>query len=274
MTGTPVTRRIGAWRRRLALALGLLASLPAARADTLAEIREAGVIRVCADPHNLPFSDKDLAPAGYELEIAGKIAEELGVRLDYLWFHTGYGKRALRQLQEGRCDFFMGLPTVMAGSLPRLALSRPYYVTGFVPVVRPGPGYRQLSKFKDGKVGVEMMTVADFQLFRQGYSRDLYRNQAAIFHALAARQIDAALMWYPTAAWLIKSTPEAGLAVLAQDGDPSLRYEIAVALRREDESLRLSIDTILSRLEAEGGIQQILQRYGLSVGPEQTNKQP
>lgn len=274
MTNASVTASGSAWRRRLAFALGLLASLPAARADALADIREAGIIRVCADPHNLPFSDQDLAPAGYELEIAGKIAEGLGVRLDYLWFHTGYGKRALRQLQEGRCDFFMGLPTAMAGSLPRLALSRPYYATGFVPVVRPRPGIQQLSEFKDGKVGVEMMTVADFQLFRQGYDRELYRNQADIFRALTAGQIDAGLMWQPTAAWLIKGTPKAGLAVLTNDGDARLHYEIAVAVRREDESLRLSINAILDRLAAEGGIRQILQRYGLSTGPKHTDKQP
>lgn len=272
MTRAPVNRSRSAWRRRLALALGLLASLPAARADALADIREAGVIRVCADPHNLPFSDQDLAPAGYELEIAGKIADGLGVRLDYLWFHTGYGKRALRQLQEGRCDFFMGLPTAMAGSLPRLALSRPYYVTGFVPVARPRPGLRQLSELKDGKVGVEMMTVADFQLFRQGYDRELYRKQADIFQALAAGQIAAGLMWYPTAAWLIKGAPEAGLDVLA--GAPGLGYEIAVAVRREDESLHLAIDAILDRLETAGGIRQILQRYGLSSSPAQTDQQP
>lgn len=272
MTGAPVTRAGGAWRRQMALALGMLASLPAARADALADIREAGVIRVCADPHNLPFSDQDQAPAGYELEIAGKIADGLGVRLDYLWFHTGYGKRALRQLQEGRCDFFMGLPTAMAGSLPRLALSRPYYVTGFVPVARPRPDLRQLSELKDGKVGVEMMTVADFQLFRQGYDRELYRTQAEIFQGLATGQIAAGLMWYPTAAWLIKGAPEAGLAVLG--GDPGLRYEIAVALRREDESLRLAIDAILDRLETEGDIRQILQRYGLSSSPAQTDQQP
>lgn len=272
MTGAPVTRTGGAWRRRLVLALGLLASLPAARADALADIREAGVIRVCADPHNLPFSDQDLAPPGYELEIAGKIAEGLGVRLDYLWFHTTYGKRALRQLQEGRCDFFMGLPTAMASSLPRLALSRPYYSTGFVPIARSRPGLRQLSELGGGKVGVEMMTVADFQLFRQGYDRELYRTQADIFQALAVGQIAAGLMWQPTAAWLIKGSPEAGLDVLA--GDHSLRYEIAVAVRREDESLRLAIDAILGRLAADGGIRQILQRYGLSTGPEQTDKQP
>lgn len=272
MTGAPVNRSGRPWRRRLALALGLLASLPAARADALADIREAGVIRVCADPHNLPFSDQDLAPAGYELEIAGKIAEGLGVRLDYLWFHTGYGKRALRQLQEGRCDFFMGLPTAMAGSLPRLALSRPYYATGFVPAVRARPGKQQLSDFKDAKVGVEMMTVADFQLFRQGYSRELYRTQVDIFQGLATGQVAAGLMWYPTAAWLIKGAPEAGLAVLA--GDPGLRYEIAVALRREDENLRLAIDAILGRLDAEGAIRQTLQRYGLSTWPTHTDKQP
>lgn len=274
MTGAPVTRTGGAWCRKLALALGLLATLPAARADTLAEILEAGVIRVCADPDNLPFSNQGLAPAGYELEIAGKIAEGLGIRLDYMWFHTGYGKRALRQLQEGRCDFFMGLPTAMAASLPRLALSRPYYVTGFAPVVRPGPGRGQLSEFKDVKVGVEMITVADFQLFRQGYTRDLYRNQAEIFQALAAGKIDAGLMWYPTAAWLIKGKPEVGLVVLPDDNAPLPHYEIAIALRHDDENLRRSINEILGRLEAEGTIHQILQRYGLSSWPKQLNKQP
>jgi ABC-type amino acid transport substrate-binding protein len=253
------------WRTRFCRSLLLLTSLcwlGNASAGGLEEIRNAGVIRVCADPHNLPFSDMGLAPAGFNLDIAAEIARDLQVRLDYLWFHTAYSGRVLRQMYEHNCDFFMGLPTTMAASAPRLLLTRPYLRAGFVPVVREDSAIRSMADARDEKIGVEMMTVADFHLFRAGYRRDLYRNQEELFEALSKGQVRAAMMWLPVAAWSLKQHPEAGLKLLPVD-DPALEFSLAIGVRKEDPDLRARIDQVLERLNASGELQRVLGRYGL-----------
>lgn len=231
-------------------------------AGGLEEIQAAGVIRVCADPHNLPFSDMGLAPAGYDLDIAAEIARDLDVRLDYLWFHTAYGGRVLRQLYEHRCDFFMGLPSSMADSAPRLLLTHPYLHTGFVTVVRRDSSIHSLEDIREEKVGVEMMTVADFHLFRAGYGRDLYRSQEEVFQALQSGHVKAALMWLPVAAWSLKQHPDAEFKLLPVT-DPHLEFSLTIGVRKEDSDLQARIDQTLERLRVSGALQQIWGRYGM-----------
>jgi ABC-type amino acid transport substrate-binding protein len=234
-----------------------------AQAGGLEEIQSAGVIRVCADPHNLPFSDMGMAPAGFNLDIAGEIARDLNLRLDYLWFHTAYGGRVLRQLYEHNCDFFMGLPDTMAASNPRLLLTRPYLRAGFVPIVRQDSTMHDLADTKNEAVGVEMMTVADFHLFRSGYRRDLYRNQEELFQALVKNRVKIAVMWLPVAAWLRQQHPEANLRMLPVDAS-DMQFSLAIGVRKEDPDLRERIDQVLDRLIRSGKLQQLLSRYGLT----------
>lgn len=257
------------WRRCLCslLMLASLCRAGQASAGGVEEIQNAGVIRVCADPNNLPFSDKSLSPAGFNLDIANEIARDLQVRLDYLWFHTAYGSRVLRQLYEHNCDFFMGLPSTMAASAPRLLLTRPYLRAGFVPVVRQDSTVRSLADARDEKIGVEMMTVADFHLFRAGYRRDLYRNQEQLFQAVSKGDVQAAMMWQPVAAWDLKQHPEAGLKLLPVD-DPTLEFALAIGVRKEDADLRARIEQVLDRLRSSGELQRVLGRYGLTYGLE------
>jgi len=44
----------------------------------------AGVLRVCADPNNLPFSNQKLE--GFENKLAELIAKESGETLEYTWW--------------------------------------------------------------------------------------------------------------------------------------------------------------------------------------------
>ncbi|HEY6898493.1 MAG TPA: transporter substrate-binding domain-containing protein [Rhodocyclaceae bacterium] len=256
-----ITAAAGILRRGLAL-VALVLPLQPAQAGGLDEIQAAGVIRVCADPHNLPFSDMGLAPAGYDLDIAAEIAKALGVRLDYLWFHTSYEKRVLRQLYEGNCDFFMGLPTSIAESAPRLILTRPYLRVGFVPVVPDDSAATSLADLKGEKIGVEMMTVADFHLFRNGYARDLYRSQEEMFEALQSGRLRAAMMWLPVVDWEIKRHGGAALKLLPI-ADAAIQFPLAIAVRKEDTDLRERINAVLASLDASGVIAQTLGRYGL-----------
>jgi len=75
----------------------LLASAPAVLpAQTLRpQLQSAGVLRVCADPDNLPFSNQK--GEGYENKLAELIAETWHSRVEYAWWpiRRGFFARAL-----------------------------------------------------------------------------------------------------------------------------------------------------------------------------------
>ena len=89
----------------------------------------APVLRVCADPDNMPFSnDKG---EGFENKLAELIADKLGQDLEYTWFQetTGYVPNTDRQ---GACDLVMGY----AQGTGLIEDTNPYYHTSYVLITR------------------------------------------------------------------------------------------------------------------------------------------
>ena len=78
------------------------------------------VLRVCADPNNLPYSNEK--QEGFENRIAELVARELKAELRYTWWaqRRGYIRNTIR---AGLCDVYIGMPT----GLDMLLLTRPYY---------------------------------------------------------------------------------------------------------------------------------------------------
>src|SRR5262245_35092488 len=70
------------------------------------ELVDPKVFRVCADPHNLPYSDT--TGAGFENKIAELFAKELGKGISFTWFPnaTGFVSRTLALY---KCDIIMGV---------------------------------------------------------------------------------------------------------------------------------------------------------------------
>jgi ABC-type amino acid transport substrate-binding protein len=66
------------------------------------------VIRITADPNNLPFTNDRLE--GFENKIADLIAHELGAGVEYTWRaqRRGFFRTALK---EGEADLVLGVPT-------------------------------------------------------------------------------------------------------------------------------------------------------------------
>ena len=85
-------------------------------------------LRVCADPNNLPFSDR--AGRGFENKIAELVAADLGQPLQYYWWaeRRGFLRKTLNAM---KCDVVIGTPR-----LGGLKSTRPYYRSGYVWVSR------------------------------------------------------------------------------------------------------------------------------------------
>src|SRR5690606_27324011 len=95
------------------------AALLAAAGVTAAEEGE-GLLRVCADANNMPFSNA--AGEGFENALAELLAAELGLELTYTWMPQRRGF-VRNTLNAGLCDLMMGVPA----DYEMTATTRPYY---------------------------------------------------------------------------------------------------------------------------------------------------
>src|SRR5215470_11375004 len=75
--------------------------------DLSIELVDPKVLRVCADPRNLPFSDEK--GEGFENKLAVLFAEKLQKKLDYMYFPQATGFVRVT-LGAHRCDVIMGFP--------------------------------------------------------------------------------------------------------------------------------------------------------------------
>ena len=77
------------------------------------------------DQNNLPYSTAHPKPAGFEYEVAGLLAEELGVRLRVYWAYSSHDSYPSK-LSRGLCDVLLGV-AVDDRFEQRVNFSRPYY---------------------------------------------------------------------------------------------------------------------------------------------------
>src|ERR1041384_4855632 len=87
------------------------------------------VLRVCADPNNLPFTNK--AGEGFENKIAELLAADLHQRLEYTWWRQT-GRFFKNTLGAKRCDVVLGAPR----GFPDALETAPYYTSTYVFVTR------------------------------------------------------------------------------------------------------------------------------------------
>jgi ABC-type amino acid transport substrate-binding protein len=242
--------------KRVALAVAVALAATAGRGGA-----EPATVRLCADPLNPPFSARDQGEPGFEVEIARAIAATLGAELGVHWFPAVRETAALRQLYEGRCDLFMGLPVAerFRDGKPRLGFSRPYYVMRQV-IVSPAVGGVASPQDLAGKlVGVQAMTLGDSLVFERGHRRRVYLTPAETFGALVNGEVDAVVIESPLAGWFVKTTP--GFRAV-DAGDRARDLDIGLAVRREDGQLRAAIDGALAQLSS-AAVPDILARYGI-----------
>src|SRR5436190_1247400 len=66
------------------------------------------VLRIAADPNNLPFTNDKLE--GFENKIAALIARELGADIEYTWWaqRRGFFRD---NIKHGECNIVMGVPS-------------------------------------------------------------------------------------------------------------------------------------------------------------------
>jgi mxaJ protein len=239
----------------------------------------AKVLRVCADPDNLPFSNEK--GEGFDNKIAALIASDLGDSLAYTWWPTRRG--FLRNtLSDRRCDVVMGVPKDYDPIVP----STPYYRASYVLVTRHDRGYTitglddpALSKLK---IGVDMMgddyanTPPGMALNQRGLGAHLVgfhtfydadNRPGASVKAVADGSVDAAVVWGPIAGYYAKQSPVKLDIVALPDSDKvsgfQFAYDVVMGVRHGDRTHLTQLNGVIARRKSD--IDQILRDYGIST---------
>jgi quinoprotein dehydrogenase-associated probable ABC transporter substrate-binding protein len=229
-------------------------------------------LRVCADPDNLPYSQRD--ESGFENRIARLVADDMGAKLSYFWQEQGRGF-VRKTLGAGQCDLFVGVPA----GYERVLATRPYYRSTYVAVYRNGAkpfdGFEPAS-LRGRRIGVQLIgddlvaSPPGYALARAGAIDNVqgfavYGDGPAgrrMIAALAAGQIDMALVWGPQAGYFAHraGVPLTVVPATAPQGLPvPFEYSIAMGVRKGDTALRDRVDEILQRRHAD--IDAILASY-------------
>jgi len=246
-----------------------------ARAQS-AEPAKEEVLRVCADPDNLPFSNRQ--GEGYENKIAEAMAHDFGWRVEYTFFpqRMGFVRNTLRKKdptsQKFACDVIIGVPK----GYELTATTRPYMRSTYallfqkrddLAAVKVADDLVKLppAKLKSLRIGVFGMSPGADWLLRNGLleqaavyapqSGDPAENPAHIIGKdLASGKIDIGIVWGPIAGFLIAHhAGQQDWRAVPFVPDPTIKfdYEISMGVRFGEKPWQNTVDAWIGSHQQE-----------------------
>lgn len=237
------------------------------------------LMRVCADPNNMPFSNE--RGDGFENKLASLVAKDLGLSLHYTWWpqRRGFVRNTLK---IENCDVVMGI----AAASGLVITTRPYYRSTYMFVTRRDRKL-QIKSFDDPvlrhlKIGIHLMGGDDANpppadaLARRGLAANvvgfpIYGSYddpdppARLLDAVESGAIDVAVAWGPLAGYyaqhahvplvLVPVQPRIELPYLPEE------FDIAMGVRHGDSTWRDQLQGAIDRHRAD--IRHLLATYGV-----------
>ncbi len=249
--------------------------------DLSIELIDPKVLRVCADPRNMPFSNEK--GEGFENKIAELFADKLQKKLDYAFFPQATGFVRVT-LGSHRCDVIIGFPQ---GS-DLVQGTNPYYRTTYALVVKPGSGLEDVTSLEDARlkgkhIGIIAGTPPATYMAVNGLMVDakpyplmidtrVDSSAEAMINDLTSGAIDAGVLWGPMAGFYAKkSTPALHVTPLVKEtSGPRLVYRIGMGVRAADQNWKRELNRLIK--ENQPAINRILLDYGVPLLDE--NDQP
>ncbi|MBA2408778.1 MAG: quinoprotein dehydrogenase-associated putative ABC transporter substrate-binding protein [Gammaproteobacteria bacterium] len=254
-----------------------------ASGEQAASESERDVFRVCADPHNLPFSDR--AERGFENKIADLMAGELDLPVEYYWVpqQMGFDRLSLKgwneQEQRFQCDLVMGTTSLDVGTI-----TTPYYASTYTLVYSRDGKLGDLDAAQDFiakaradgtlRIGTFDVGPGAAWLQQNGLLTQLepYQAQSGSRAVTPARivkdvvddKIDAALVWGPIGGFYAQQYKTANLEVLPLKSQ-GIRFEygISMGMRYGEDEWMQTIERLIA--ENKDQMHKVLAGYNVPL---------
>jgi quinoprotein dehydrogenase-associated probable ABC transporter substrate-binding protein len=253
-------------------------------AAAVAAADSGGVLKVCADPSNLPLSnDKG---EGYENKIAEALAHDLKLRVEYTFFpqRIGFIRNTLRakdqETQQYKCDLIVGVPK----EYELTATTQPYMHSTYALIFAARSDLAGLHTAEDLlKLPRDKLDALRIGVFTKSPGADWLLKNGLVDHAvsyshqngdveespartierdLAAGKIDAAILWGPIAGMLVEQHGgQPKWRAVPFEPSPQIRfdYEISMGVRNGEKQWKDTLDAWIAAHHPQ--IDSILMSY-------------
>jgi quinoprotein dehydrogenase-associated probable ABC transporter substrate-binding protein len=281
-----MTSRRASGFKKIAMAAAFTAALPGlalaqgAGLGAAGELVDPEVLRVCADPSNMPFTDE--SGEGFENKLAEMVAAKLGRKsVSYTWFPMvmGFVRNTLR---ANRCDIIMGY----AQGDELVQNTNAYYRSTYVMIYPKGGDLDGVETIEDArlagkKIGVVEATppTANLAAAKLMQNAKIYPLTADTRFAPSMAElmvkdmqsgiIDAALVWGPMAGYYVKQA-KADLAIVPlvkEKTGSRMSYRITMGVRPSDQEWKRTLNNFIRDNQDE--INKLLLEYNVPLLDEQ-----
>jgi quinoprotein dehydrogenase-associated probable ABC transporter substrate-binding protein len=238
------------------------------------------LLRVCADPNNLPLSNE--RGEGYENKVAEAMARDLGRRLVYTWFpqRMGFVRQTLRGRNDQgqyKCDLIIGVPKgyeLTSTTVPwmRSTYAMVFRAEGALAGVNTPEDLLRLPAAERERLRFGLFgrsPAADWLLRHEMINQSVSLqpqsgdpNETAL--TMMQRELDegrvqVGMVWGPVAAALGARPGGWRIVPLASDKQIQFDFEISMGVRFGEKPWKDKIDAWIASHGAD--IQQILASY-------------
>jgi quinoprotein dehydrogenase-associated probable ABC transporter substrate-binding protein len=244
------------------------------RDDLSIELVDPKVLRVCADPRNLPFSNE--SGEGFENKLAELLGGKLNKQVAYTWYPQapGFVRNTLAAL---KCDVIMGYPQ---GS-DVVQTTNPYYRTAYALVFKPGSGFEGVEtladpRLKPKRLGViagtppsTFMATSGLMARAKPYplvvDTRVDNSIELMIKDLVAGDIDVGVLWGPLAGYYAKQSnpPLVVLPLIREGSGPPMVYRIAMGVRASDQQWKRQLNQMIR--DNQAAINHILLGFGVPL---------
>lgn len=219
----------------------------------LQRLRSAGELVVGLDHNNLPFSTVHPEASGLDYEIAGLLAEQLGVSLRVYWAYSSHDSYPSKLANKKFCDVMLGvMPDDRFGK--RVIYSKPYYYATYQHVVRAD----RAAPAEDAPLAVQR-GVAVHGL--DGRDVRAYPTLEAILSAVAKGEEQTGYVISSRGHWLAEQHWPGKLKFIGGGSEAVDHFGICAAVRKGDDDLKAAIDEALNELAKTGRVAEVFKRW-------------
>jgi quinoprotein dehydrogenase-associated probable ABC transporter substrate-binding protein len=242
--------------------------------DPTIELVDPKVMRVCADPRNMPLSNEK--GEGFENKIAELFATKMDKKLDYVFFPqaTGFVRMTLA---AHRCDVIMGFPQgddLVQGT-------NPYYRTAYALVAKQGGGLDEVATLGDvrlkGKhIGIVAGTPPATNMAVNGLMTTakpyplmidtrIDSSAVAMIDDIKSGAIDAGILWGPMAGYYAKQSnpPLHVVPLVGETVGPQMAFRIGMGVRAADQNFKRQLNRLIQENQPE--INKIMADFGVPL---------
>ncbi|KQV36721.1 MULTISPECIES: transporter substrate-binding domain-containing protein [unclassified Rhizobium] len=234
----------------LAAAIAVIGvSASTAWADALEDIKSAGTLDVGIFSDFPPFSSAsaDMSIKGYDVDVAQKIADALGVKLNLVGIT---GQNRIAYLNDDRVDILMsvGYSKERAEAIDFAAAYAPYYIAVIGPADLKISGKEDLA---DKTIAVNRGTLEDTSLTAAAPASatvQRFENYNAVIQAFISGQTQ-----------LMVVGNDVGAQVLARQDQlkPEQKFQLLtspshIAVRKGEEGLKKAVDDAIAKMVSDG----------------------